>query len=75
MEIDQGAIKGANGTEQSVAMDTSVDVDNTGTDTIRWYMIHKGTEFWEWVKNQMKTSISDKLTQFWAQMLWHMTTQ
>ena len=50
MDIDQGAIEGANGTEQSVAMDTSVDVDNTGTDTIRWYTIHKGMEFWEWVK-------------------------
>ena len=34
---------------------------------------YKGMEFWEWVKNQMKTTNGDKLTQFWAQMLWYMT--
>ena len=32
---------------------------------------YKGTEFWVWLKNQMETSNCDKLTQYWAQMLWY----
>ena len=31
LEIEQGSIEGANGTEQSVTMDTSADDNNTGT--------------------------------------------
>ena len=34
LEIEQGLIEGANGTEQSVTMDTSAD-DYAGTDTIK----------------------------------------
>ena len=40
LEIEQGSIEGANGTEQSVTMDTSADDDNTGTDTINSIIDH-----------------------------------
>ena len=45
---------------------TSEYVKTVCEDGIRY----KGTEFWVWVKNQMKTSNGDKLTQYWAQMLY-----
>ena len=46
---------------------TSEYMKTTSEDSVRY----KATEFWAWVKNQMKTSNHDKLTQLWAQMLWY----
>ena len=33
---------------------------------------YQGEAFWQFIKNQMDTNNNDKLTQFWAQMLWYL---
>ena len=33
---------------------------------------YQGKAFWQWIKTQTHTNNTDKLTQFWAQMLWYL---
>ena len=35
---------------------------------------YQGKAFWQWIKHQIDTSNVDKVTQFWAQMLWYLNS-